>query len=274
MITRALKLSRTILSANQTSLSHWANHALLERSRHKFDEARKIYDTLLPSPDPSQSLLWWDWAELEWLSGKKDEVIKIILHSAGITGSGGVHILRAKSGLEGWIRSDGGRWTVREAWVKLRALLELIITGDPALAMEIYDQFLPLTEDNLARESLIVSGLVMLYRHALVLKNPTPPTLLQTRAREMIRLYPSNSVVLGVLLESEKGCGIFGHWKELRAGRTEREENDLVESVGELWVSGWKKGRWRAEVERVRDGLMSVLEGSRYVPGLRIRFGF
>ncbi|THH18087.1 hypothetical protein EW146_g2843 [Bondarzewia mesenterica] len=267
----ALKMSRTFLSTARESLPHWGAHARLERLRGRPDDARKIYETVVSSPSSSQNrlstgTLWWDWAEMEWLSGKADAALQVTLWSAGVSGTGGgIVILRAKRILEDTVREIPPiLWKVREAWLRLGALLELL-TASPGAG---FPHFLsdPMQAGSVAEESLAVASLSMLYHHIFTLKSTARPTILRERLAQAVGLYPDNTIILGMFLDSQKGQGVWGQVRELvgdgGTGGVVREKS-VARRVLDVWVAGWEKGRWEWEIERTRSGLNAAVESER-----------
>ena len=110
--------------------------------------------------------------------------------------------------------------------------------------------------------------MAMLYNNATVLRNPTPPALFRERVENAIAVYPNNTAILGMFLEAEKGQGIWGRVRAL-LGETAADgtgkEKGVARRVAEVWVAGWEKGRWEAEVERIRNGLAAAVEHDRCV---------
>ncbi|KAK7064328.1 NRDE-2, necessary for RNA interference-domain-containing protein [Favolaschia claudopus] len=262
----ALKLSRKFLSTAPDSIFHWAAHARLELLRDRPDDARKVYETVLSTPSsptrPGIAGLWWDWAELEWLSGQADSALKVSLRSAGVEGSGGVMLLRAKRNLDDHAKA-AGESEAREGWVNLRALLELLTSSDPEQALRIFDAWLVSEKEGTSEhERLLLDELLLLYRYGTILRKPMPPALLRKRAEKAISLYPSNSILLGLFLESEKGQGVWGKVRNL-VGEGGSVEKDVVRRIEEVWVAGWDKTHWEAEVERTRSGLAAAVESER-----------
>ncbi|KAJ6519696.1 NRDE-2, necessary for RNA interference-domain-containing protein [Mycena sanguinolenta] len=265
-VKNALKLSRAFLSTAPDSLFHWAAHGRLEQLRGRLDDARKVYETVLSTPSPPArpgiAQLWWDWAELEWLAGEADAALKVILRSAGVGGSGGVVLLRAKRNLDD-NASTAEDAQAREGWVKLRALIELLTSNDPKQALRIFDDYLATQKAGSPHhERLLVYELLMLYRHGTILRNPTPPALLREMVEKAITLYPSNSVVLGLFMEAEKGQGVWGKVRAL-LGEGASVEKDILRRIEEVWVAGWDKSRWEGEAERTRSGLAAAVDSER-----------
>ncbi|KAM6498408.1 NRDE-2, necessary for RNA interference domain containing protein [Amanita muscaria] len=260
----ALKLSRQFLSVSQASSCRWASHALLERTRGRLDDARKVYHTVLIASASSgkcrKAQLWWDWAEMEWLSGAREEALAIIMRSAGVEGKGGVAVLRAKRGLEDAAQING-KWKEREAWIKLSALLELLTSGDVNVTFQLFDSY-PAEEGSSEHESLLISSLLIAYYHSVILQNPMPPALLRERTQRAIEVYPSNSIILGLFLEGEKGQGVWGRIR-MSMGETGGKSKDVARRVEEVWLAGWEKGRWTNEIERTRSGLSIAIEHER-----------
>ncbi|KAH0838206.1 NRDE-2, necessary for RNA interference-domain-containing protein [Lanmaoa asiatica] len=266
----ALKLSRTLLSLAPDSLPHWAAHARLERMRGRAEDARKVYQTVLISTrhSPTQAFvgqMWWDWAELEWLNGDQDVTLRVVMRSGNVDGTGGMMILRAKRNLEDIINAAHGLWKDREAWIKLRALIDLLTGSSLPAMLTIFDSQ-PCGVGEVVRESLMVASLVMLYNHAIILRTPTPPTILRDRLQVAIGMYPNNTIVLGMFLEAEKGYGVWGRVRsQLGEGVAVggAKEKGVSRRAGEVWVAGWERGRWEVEVERTRNGLVAAVESDR-----------
>ncbi|KAI0673451.1 NRDE-2, necessary for RNA interference-domain-containing protein [Trametes maxima] len=267
----ALKLSKSLLATARDSLPHWAAHARMERLRCRPDDARKVYQTVLSASSQSrvgEGALWWDWAEMEWLSRNDDGALQVIVRSSGVAGSGGIAVLRAKRHFEDLLTTQLLRasWKERAPWIKLAALLELV-TSSPESALGVLDHYLNQLEHGTpAHEALTVASLALLYNHSIILRKPTPPALLRERAERAIEDYPSNTAILGVFLEAEKGQGIWGRVRatlgETAADGTGKEKG-VARRVAEVWVAGWEKGRWEAEIERTRSGLSAAAEDER-----------
>ncbi|KAJ8591485.1 hypothetical protein M405DRAFT_734897 [Rhizopogon salebrosus TDB-379] len=272
-IKSALKLSRTFLSTARDSLPHWAAHARLERLRDHIDDARKVYQTVLvatqhPATDPFVGQLWWDWAELEWLSGDQNAALRVMQRSVNIEGTGGMMVLRVKRSLDDTISCAHKQWKDREAWIKLRALLELLNSSSQDAALAIFDSQ-PAAGDHESpglRESMMVASLMLLYNHSVILRSPTPPAVLRDRLQVAIGAFPSNSLVLGMFLEAEKGHGIWGRVRA-QLGQTTLDggatEKSVSRRIAEVWVAGWETGRWQSEIERTRGGLAAAAESER-----------
>jgi hypothetical protein len=208
---------------------------------------------------------------MEWLAKKSDVALQTILRAVNMEGTTGIVILRAKRNLEDAKRSSEDLpWKVREPWVKLRGLLELL-TSTPVAALLAFDEYLNdsnFIEKTAPHESLTVASLLMLYHHSITLRNPTQPSLLRDRLEKAIEVYPSNTIILGMFLEAEKGRGIWGRIRGL-LGETTADglgrDKDVPRRVAEVWVAGWERGRWEAEKERTRSGLAAAVENERFV---------
>ena len=205
---------------------------------------------------------------MEWLNGDSDAALQVALRSTGTNGSGNVVILRSKRELDdacGAVPEE--RWKEREAWINLRALLELL-TSTPSSMLTVVDSALNrVPQGSETHESLTVAALSMLYTHGIILRHPVPPSILRERAEQAIRLYPANTVILGIFLEAERGQGI---WGQVGLVLSEKEsEKDMLRTLAEIWAIGWKKGSWRAEQERIRGRLSAAVQNDRC--GLKIR---
>lgn len=264
----AIKVSKTLVAKIQDSLPHWRAHARLEQMRGKTESARKVYRTVLEAAGastPPSGPLWWDWAQMEWLGGASDVALQVILRSTGTSGSGSVVILRAKRELDELCASlSDGLWKEREAWVSLRALLELLTSTTSAM-LAVFDKAFsrlpPLSE---AHESLTISTLSMLYVHGSILRQSVPPATFRKRAEAAIQLYPNNTVILGLFLEAEKGESVWGRVRLMLGDRDPGStEKGLHRVLAEIWALCWEKGSWRAEEERIRSRFSAAVQSVR-----------
>ncbi|TFY82820.1 hypothetical protein EWM64_g1196 [Hericium alpestre] len=265
----SLKLSRSFLANARESIPHWAAHARLERLRGRVDDARKVYQTVLTSPASSQNKLslgpiWYDWAELEWLDRKSDAAIQVAIRSVGIESDsgGGVVLLRAKRLLQETARSiPDVLWKVREAWLRLCALLELLTTSSTGGYPSFFTA--PIQGTSAADESMAVASLSMLYHHIYTLKSAARPSVLRNRLARAVELYPDNTVILGMFLESQKGQGVWGRVKELLGDGGANRDKSVARRVTDVWIAGWEKGKWAWEIERTRSGLAAAADSER-----------
>ncbi|KAI0830629.1 DUF1740-domain-containing protein [Trametes gibbosa] len=267
----AVKVSKLLLASARESLPHWAAHARIEYLRGRPDDARKVYQMVLGASSqhrPGEGMLWWDWAHMEWLAHHDADALQVIVRSSGASGSGRIVVLRTKRYLENLLMTElrGASWKDRAPWIKIVVLLELL-TATPQSAVTLLDFYLnALERGSPAHESLTVASLALLHSYTVVLKNPTPPALLRERAERAIEEYPNNTAVLGVFLEAEKGQGIWGRVRAMLGDASAdglRREKNLARRVMEVWVAGWEKGRWEAEIERTRSGLSAAVEDER-----------
>ena len=228
---------------------------------------------------------------MEWLAGQHEASQAVILRSVGVEGSLGVNILRAKRQLEDNIERSTANPTLGEdaldpweprsnrmAWTKSRALLELL-TSSLSAALAVLDNHMDTIDSSSATgtrelESLVMVSLALIYHYGVTLRNPYPPEILRKRAEQALLLFPSNSFVLGMFLEGERGQGVWGKVRE-QLGEVivdgEVRDKDLMRRVVDLWIeSGWEHGRWQLEKERARSGLNSAVKHERYEPGLGV----
>lgn len=152
----------------------WAAHGRIERIRGRLEEARKLYQTVLTSTPPDragQSVLWWDWAEMEWLSGRSEAAIEVLVRSAGSQGASGITILRTKRHFEDSIsQCPLFRWKEREGWIKMRALLELVTSSIGAALGTIDVHLARMKTGTVEHESLTAASLMLVYHHGTILK--------------------------------------------------------------------------------------------------------
>lgn len=234
---------------------------------------------------------------MEWLAGQDEASLAVILKSVGVEGPLGVNLLRAKRQLEDNIQRssanptwDKGRLDPRTdlkfdprelhsrrvAWIKSRALLELLTSSLPA-ALSVLDNHMEGIDRSSIigvreLESLTMASLALIYHYGVTLRNPYPPEILRRRVEKALILYPSNSFILGMFLEGERGQGVWGKIRE-QLGEVvvdgEVRDKDLMRRVVDLWIeSGWEHGRWQLEKERARSGLNNAVKHERYKPGL------
>ena len=224
---------------------------------------------------------------MEWLAGQHEASQSVILKSVGVEGPLGVDVLRAKRQLEDNIQrstanptSDEGvldriPWEPRSnrmAWTKSRALLELL-TSSLSAALDVLDNHMERIDSSTTvgtreLESLVMVSLALIYHYGVTLRNPYPPEILRKRAERALALFPSNSFVLGMFLEGERGQGVWGKVRE-QLGEVmvdgEVRDKDLMRRVVDLWIeSGWEHGRWQMEKERARSGLNNAVKHERY----------
>lgn len=248
-------------------LEYWSAHAQLERLNGKFDSARKVYHTVLVGSlrKGKGGVMWWNWAEMEWLADNEKQAMNVVLLSVGIDSASGVSILRAKRALDDLI-SSSPEWREQQSWIKLRALLELLNGTSMKGVLDIFDdQLSAMAEGSPRHESLTMASLLFVYNYRVVLNSPMPPALLRERAARALEAYPSNSIILGVFLEGEKGQGVWGKVRSL-LGASDGKVKDVARRMEEVWVASWEKGRWIGEMERTRSGLAAAVEHERWVP--------
>lgn len=206
---------------------------------------------------------------MEWLSGNQNAALRVLQCSANIEGTGGMMILRVKRGLDDTISYADKQWKDREAWIKLRALLELLTSSSQDAALATFDSQ-PVVSLG-PRESMMVASLMLLYNYAVILRGPTAPAVLRDRLQVAIDTYPSNSLVLSMFLEAEKGYGIWGRVRA-QLGQSTIDggvaEKTVSRRIAEVWVAGWETGRWHSEMERTRSGLAAAAESERLVRSL------
>jgi hypothetical protein len=110
----------------------------------------------------------------------------------------------------------------------------------------------------------MVATLLMLHRHSTFLRNPAPPAFLRDRLERAIKDYPNNSIILGMFLQCEKGQGVWGRIRGILA-ESDGKDKDVARRVADIWIAGWERGRWQAEVERTRSGLGAAIQNERLV---------
>lgn len=263
----AIKLSRQLLSRNEHSFRLWAAHARLEIVRGKLAEARKIYETILQTTHIGLTVetaeLWWDYADLQWVSGCEDDALDVILRSTGQRdGRNTIVVLRAKRHLEEHV-AEVTNWRAKLRICKLRILLELL-TGTLQSAIEVGRQHLStVNRSGALHEGLTVGILVMVFHYTKTMRNYAAPRVLRELAQEAIQLYPDDTIVIGIFLESEKGEAVWGRVRRVLGDRG--QPKSVVRRVFEVWVAGWDIGRWEGEIEGVRAALEDAVTSDKSV---------
>jgi len=290
-------VSKTILSKFPTSARLWTGHAQLQRLQGKPHLARKVYQTCLASPQDAahpiidwigtadghdKMKMWYAWAETEWLDGQDFVATRVLCSACGVP----VHlsdsdmripILRAR---QAYTRALSSSSTLGEALVPLLnayALLELLQTHDVPHVLQLYAQQISnctFLHDNdrswgRIREAIVYSSAYLIYHYTITLRNPCPPIYLRKHVPDLIGQYPSNTLLLGMWLESERGEAL---WGRVRNGISDvvlgGDVSGTMKTVGvsrwlwSLWVEKWERGAWDAN--RVRSMLRKAIEVPRY----------
>jgi len=263
--TSALKLSKKLLETQKTSVELWSSHARLERLRGKFDEAQKIYAMSLQLQTSGRDALLYDAAEFAWLRGNNASAVRIIANALGIEGSvEGVGLLRVKRAVHSQLDLQQVGSLEWGAWVRTRCLLELLTTSvDPVEhCLSLFDALVgDVPPPSPPHEAMTVACCVMLYHYSVTLKATMQPAILRDRVQKSLELYPENTVLLALFLESEKGQGMWGRVRSLLDEDSQGVGMSRV--MWGIWAEGWEFGRW--EPERVRTRLEKAVSSERCV---------
>jgi len=203
---------------------------------------------------------------MEWLTDDSDAATRVVLRAADVEGLG-MAILRGRRALESTVQEiPETLWKVREAWIRLGVLLELLMGHSlPSFLTA------PLEAGSAVQESMAVASLGMLYHHISTLKSPTRPAVLRERLEKAVELFPNNTILLGMFLDMQKGQGLWGRVRELGdvSSCDTVYEKGISRRAVEIWLGGWEKGRWLWEVERIRGSLTAAIASERCVsPGV------
>jgi hypothetical protein len=216
-------------------------------------------------PTSNRGALLYDATEFAWLRGNNTSAIQAIAHALGVEGGvEGVGLLRVKRALHSQLdqqRVGSLQW---EAWVKNRCLLELITTSvDPVEhCLALFDALIgDVPPPSCPHETMTVASCVMLYHHSVTLKATMQPAILRNRVQKSLEVYPENTILLALFLESEKGQGVWGRVRSLLD--EDVREKGISRIMWEVWAEGWEFGRW--EPERVRTKLEKAVSSERYV---------
>jgi hypothetical protein len=144
-------------------------------------------------------------------------------------------------------------------------LLEMLSTSALHSTIELGRRYMKSEAgDSWLHEGATMALLVLIYHYTITLRNPVAMKLLRDIAHEAITQYPDNTVVLGVLLESEKGEAVWGRVRRVLAEPGPGSpDKSVVRKISEIWAAGWVVGRWSGEVERVRASLEAAVSNSR-----------
>lgn len=223
---------------------------------------------------------------MEWLTGEDDRARDVVLRAAGADPAArcAMSILWAKRALEDRIHAQEcpGGWKEREGWVCLRALWEILAGGTGAAeegiaVLEGYVRDLAL--EGVARESAWTKMLLMVWKHANLLGRQIRRGAIREKVIDVVNRVEScgqtDTTILGVFLEGEKGESVWGRVRALtgeEGGTADekgltfgRREKGVVRRVWEVWLATWERGRWEAEVERVRNSLDVGVKEERYI---------
>jgi hypothetical protein len=222
---------------------------------------------------PGELELWWDWAELEWLRGHSDDALRVVMMAVDVSSAGSVDVLRAKRVYDASLDGDSSTDAMANvALVKLRALLELLSSDSLLNTLAVYNQhirtprFLPYTAEH---EALVMAATLSAFHYTRTLQRPCPPSVLRDQAKAAIKIYPGNTTLLGLFLESERGEKI---WGRVRAAVSDivlqqdlrddmKTEVSLTRVLWAIWIESWEHGNY--EQERVRSVLAKAVSDHR-----------
>ncbi|KAG9037742.1 hypothetical protein FS837_001394 [Tulasnella sp. UAMH 9824] len=290
-IKQAIKVSKSILSTHRDSLPRWSAHARLERIRGRPADARKVYEASLLSQTSNVSedkrqgatKMWWDWAEMEWLSGDSVAAQRVVLRAAGVQVEGGkgsvsgAVVLKAKRALEGMVRERLEASKSSEVLddlvplVNLQALLDLLAGANPEVALGRYKLELPGPSADAKPhrhqyflESLALASTLLVYHHTHTLRAAVPPSIFRQHCTSCIHSYPTNTILLGMWLESERGELVWGRVRGTIREVVVPERSEGVDVSRAMWTV-WKEkvGEAGSEVERARGVLARGVAGER-----------
>jgi hypothetical protein len=208
-----------------------------------------------------------DWARLEWIDGKNQDAGKVLSRIVGMSdwdGGSGLGLLRVKKAFERLLQEYAGELARIPILVDSLALLELVTSGDIPSVLRIYEPHLVLSEAKSSHdiESLYLSSTLLVYYHTYTMSHPSPPALLREHVEQAIRLFPSNTLLLGVWLQCERGQAVWGRVRrtvgDVILGGKDKRGVGLMRWVWAIWVEKWERGSW--EVERVRGMLGTAVE--------------
>ncbi|KAF8327904.1 NRDE-2, necessary for RNA interference-domain-containing protein [Cantharellus anzutake] len=285
-VKESLKVSKSILSAFPTSLELWTTCAQLQCIRGKFDLARKVYQTHLETNETPQPIanwintsdsrakigMWYAWAEMEWLDGQDSAVTRLLCRACGVSvpetdPDMRIPILRARQAYAHVLSSSSVLGETLVPLLNSYALFELLQKRDVPHVIQVYTPYLSDSPNDgglskRIREALVYGSARIIHHYTITLRNICPPIHLRKYIAQSVRQYPSNTLLLGVWLESERGEAV---WGRVRGGISEAILDGAGDTKGGLkivgvprwlwsiWVEKWERGAW--DVHRVRSML-------------------
>lgn len=225
----------------------------------------------LQLPTSNRGALLYDVAEFVWLRGNNTSAVQLIAHVLGVEGSvEGVGLLRVKRAVHSQLDRQQVGSSEWGAWVKTRCLLELLTTSvDPVEhCLALFDALVSdVPPPSRPHETMTVASCVMLFHHSVILKATMQPSILRNRVQKSLELYPENTILLALFLESEKGQGVWGRVRSLLD--EDSQGKGISQIAWEVWAEGWEVGRW--EPERVRTKLEKAVASERYVHAMGLK---
>jgi hypothetical protein len=150
-----------------------------------------------------------DWARLELIDGKNQDAGKVLSRIVGMSdwdGRSRLELLRVKKAFERLLQEHAGELARMPILVNSLALLELVTSGDVPSVLRIYE---PEAKSSHEIEPLYVSSTLLVYHHTYTMSHPSPPALREL-VEQAIRLFPSNTLLLAVWLQCERGQAVWG----------------------------------------------------------------
>lgn len=254
----AIKSSKQRLETDRSSLHLWKNHARLERIRGKNVEASKIYAMAIALDPQSSEMppLVADAIEFFWLKDDRDEVQQILSRFLDIQGPFvGLNLLRARKNLDGRTSLYATETLQWEACIRIKFFLELCGTTIQGSIAIIDAAIFALDRQPSLCESLTIWLCATVYLISQISGSMVPPAVVSERVNMALVEYGSNTILLGLFLECERGLGIWGRVRTLlddnsSIGSAMLTPKRLKRIAWEIWAEDWGYGRW--EPERVR----------------------
>jgi len=219
----------------------------------------------LQLPIGNSGTLLYDAAEFAWLRGSNTSAVQLIAHTLGIEGSvEGVGLLRVKRAVHSQLDLQQVGSLEWGALVKPRCLLELLTTSVEPVehCLALFDALVgDVPSPSRPHEAITVASCMMLYHYSVTLKFTMQPAIIRNRVQKGLELYPENTILLALFLESEKGQGVWGRVRSLLD--EDSQGKGISRIMWEVWAEGWEIGRW--ERERVRTKLEKAVSSERYV---------
>ncbi|KAJ9115024.1 hypothetical protein QFC22_005352 [Naganishia vaughanmartiniae] len=234
------KLCKQLLSQDRSNLTLWCTYARLLRSQRKVEEARQVYRLCCSTYDPlyqSRSDIEYalsEWAELEWLTGRQEELLNILIAVV----STDYQVPEGKPSPAMYLKAKQHYWQSPDLSNRASVVLHylfLCVSMDFAKAfqaVQVHASSLPAGSSE--QEEVLQLGAKIMYRHAQtdIVKADVQRDFLEYA----ISLFPSNTIFLSLYFSNESGTRVYGRLQRLLY---ETVLLDKDESAGSYLWSVW-----------------------------------
>ncbi|KAL7422893.1 hypothetical protein Q5752_002190 [Cryptotrichosporon argae] len=276
----AVKLAKTVLSADRDNLALWDGYARLERQRGRLAAARNVYVTALqaalarraaaesaPGGDSGdlaidEDEMWAAWAEMEWAHGE-DACLEVVVMAAG----------QGRERIAACLEPE--HTPARPTPIALLKARQYY--GAPLLPLSasrraVAAYFVATQDGPESARDLLLSvidalpaghpqqeetyQLVVRLLHVHVGRHPSPAALTRDVLAAALVAFPNNTAFLSLYLWGEAGGRVYGRMRAL-VDRLTREDAGVVGALWAAWAEAVGAGRnfYDGGAERVRRAL-------------------